>query len=114
MRRSTNGLRQEAAITDIADIYALASAKKSVASRAVRLELKPLLSPYRKHGRFTLRIENLPQSARLSAGQNNGDHTWSLALDELDDLLYFPPAGVDKDHTIAIRVIAKDDIGAST
>lgn len=114
MRRSTNGLRKEAAITDIAEVYALASAKKSVAPRAVPLELKALISPYRKHGRFTLRIENLPQSARLSAGQNNGDHTWSLALDELDDLLYFPPAGVDKEHAIAIRVITRDETGAST
>jgi Bacterial SH3 domain len=114
MRRSTNGLRQEAAITEIADIYALASAKQAVASRAVPLELKPLLSPYRKHGRFTLRIENLPQSARLSAGQNNGDRTWSLALDELDDLFFFPPTGPDKEHTIAIRIITKDETGAST
>jgi len=107
-------LRKEAAITDIADIYALASAKKSVAPRAVPMELKPLISPYRKHGRFTLRIENLPQSARLSAGQNNGDRTWSLALDELDDLFYFPPTGFDNEHTLAIRVITKDETGAST
>jgi hypothetical protein len=41
--------------------------------------------------RITLRVEGLPQLARLSAGQNNGDRTWSLSLDELEGLLYFPP-----------------------
>ena len=56
----------------------------------------------------------MPQAARLSAGQNNGDHTWSLALDELEDLLYFPPPGFENGHEIAIRVIAKDETGAST
>ena len=114
MGRITNGMRKDEAITDIADIYALASAEKLVAPPAVPLDLKPLISPYRRYGRFTLRIENLPQSARLSAGQNNGDRTWSLALDELDDLFYFPPAGIDNEHTLAIRVITKDDTGAST
>ena len=30
------------------------------------------LAPYRDRGRLTIRLENLPQLARLSAGQNNG------------------------------------------
>ena len=79
---------------------------------SIPLDLAPLISPYRQRGRFTLRIENLPQGARLSTGRNNGDRTWSLALDELDDLSYFPPG--EEDHTLAIRLIAKDDSGATT
>ncbi len=82
------------------------------ATLSIPLDLAPLISPYRRHGRFTLRIENLPQGARLSAGRNNGDHTWSLALDELDELSYFPPG--EEDHTLAIRLVAKDDSGATT
>jgi len=90
------------------------AAPKALAPRVVPLELKALIAPYRENRRLTLRIENLPQLARLSAGQNNGDHTWSLALDELEDLSYFPPEGFEKEHTLTIRVISKDETGAST
>jgi len=82
MRQIANGLRKspEAAIGNIAALPVGGDPPKAN-SRALPLELKDLVSPYRKHGRFTVRLEKLPQAARLSAGQNNGDHTWSLALD---------------------------------
>ena len=48
----------------------------------------------------------------MSAGRNNGDHTWSLALDELDNLSYFPPG--EENHSLAIRLVTKDDSGATT
>ena len=54
-----------------------------------------------------LRVEKLPQLARFSAGQNNGDGSWSLLLDELEDLVYFAPKTVSGDHTLAIRLIAR-------
>ena len=115
MRQIANGLRKspEAAIGNIAALPVGGDPPKAN-SRALPLELKDLVSPYRKHGRFTVRLEKLPQAARLSAGQNNGDHTWSLALDELEDLLYFPPPGLDHGHEVAIRIIVKDETGAST
>src|SRR6185503_15037718 len=70
---------------------------------------------YRKRGRFMLRIENLPQHARFSAGQNNGDGSWSLALDELDELVYFVPKNASGgDHALSIRLIAKEDSEAFT
>ena len=50
----------------------------------VPLALAPLIAPYKKRGRVKLRIERLPRRARLSQGQNNGDGSWSLMLDELD------------------------------
>ena len=114
MRQIANGLRKspEAAIGNIAALPVGGDPPKAN-SRALPLELKDLVSPYRKHGRFTVRLEKLPQAARLSAGQNNGDHTWSLALDELEDLLYFPPPGLDHGHEVAIRIIVKDERGAS-
>jgi hypothetical protein len=79
----------------------------------IPLNLKSIIAPYRDRGRFTIRLEHLPQLARLSAGTNNGDRTWSLALDELEDLAYFPPAGVGA-HTLAVRLIVKDEDGAHT
>lgn len=74
----------------------------------IPLDLAPLLSPYRQYKNLSLRIERLPDRARLTKGRNNADHTWSLTPDELDDLDYLPPAGLVKAHTIAIRIINLD------
>src|ERR1700712_924563 len=73
--------------------------------RAIPVTLAPLLLPYKKFGRLSIRIERLPQLARLSAGRNNGDCSWSLTLDELEDLAYMAPEGMEGTQTLAIRVI---------
>src|SRR5690348_15403456 len=75
-----------------------APANSQAAPRSITLDLAPLLAPYKGKGKLTLRIERMPQQARLSAGQNNGDNSWSLALDDLDGLQYFPPAGLSEEH----------------
>jgi hypothetical protein len=90
------------------------SSRRSVDLPEIPLDLKPLISPYRSHRRLTVRIEKLPQSARLSAGTNNGDRTWSLTLDELEGLSYIPQEGVCKEQMLSVRLIANDEIGAST
>ena len=82
--------------------------------RAVKMDLAQLIAPYRGRGPFTLRVENLPQAARLSAGQNNGDRTWSLLLHELEGLTYYPPQSAQPDQMLALRLIAKDDTEADT
>jgi len=61
-----------------------------------------------------LRIENLPQGARLTAGRNNGDRTWSLASDELDELFYVLPENLADDHALALRLISREEGNAST
>jgi len=73
-----------------------------------------LLTPYEQHRSLSVRVEKLPQGACLSRGRNNGDHTWSLKLDDLDGLLYLPPDGMDEPHTLAIRVIGLDDDNSAT
>jgi hypothetical protein len=96
-------------------------AKKSVtlpapppAVKGVPLDLKALVAPYRDRKKLTLRVENLAQAARLSAGQNNGDRTWSLSLDDLDDLLYLPSETGPQEQLLSVRVVARDDTGATT
>lgn len=89
-------------------------AGRASGSRAIALDLALLIAPYRRRARFTLRIENLPQGARLTAGRNNGDRTWSLALDELDELFYLPPESLADDHFLALRLVAKEEGNAST
>ena len=74
----------------------------------IALDLAPLIAPYRKHGRLSLRVERLPNRARLSRGHNNGDRSWSLMSDELDDLAYLPPKGALEICTLAIRIVSAD------
>src|SRR5258707_5754265 len=90
---------------------ALADARP--AQQAIPINLAPLLSPYKGHGRLSLRIERLPQQARLSAGRNNGDNSWSLTLDQLEDLTYLPPEGMDDAHSLAVRIIGLDGGGST-
>jgi hypothetical protein len=115
MKQGANRLRRvPETAEELAEMPTRASPDAAVASRAIPIDLRPVISAYRKRGRFMLRVEKLPQLARFSAGQNNGDGSWSLLLDELEDLIYFAPKTVVGDHTLAIRLIAKDETEAFT
>lgn len=96
------------------ELHTKPSLVSSAPAGAVALGLAALVSAYRRRGRFTLRIENLPQGSRLTAGRNNGDRSWSLALDELDELFYVPPESVTGDHVLMLRLISKEEGNAST
>jgi len=90
------------------------AAQATDVSGGIRLELAPLLSLYGKNRRLSLRVERMPDRARLSRGRNNGDRSWSLMREDLDDLLYLPPDGLRSGHTLAIRIINLDtDDGAT-
>ena len=84
-------------------------------NQGIPLDLESLLSPYRHHKQLSIRIEQLPQLARLSKGRNNGDCTFSLKPDELPSLVYLPPAGSDGSPvTLAVRIVNLDDDYATT
>jgi hypothetical protein len=91
----------------------LIASAASVSAHSISLDLAPLLLPYKKHGRLGLRVERLQQRARLSRGRNNGDGSWSLASDELEDLAYQPPEGTVEARSLTIRVIALDQEGTT-
>jgi|GEM_PF-4839367 len=82
--------------------------------RAVPLDVLPMLAPFKKRGRLSVRIEKLPIQARLSQGRNNGDHSYSLSLDELEDLSYLAPEGTDPHPILSLRVLTLDDGDAAT
>lgn len=82
--------------------------------RGVPLEILPLLAPFKKRGRLTVRVEKLPIQARLSAGRNNGDRSYSLMMDELEDLEYLAPEGTDPRPVLSVRIITLEDGDAST
>ncbi len=82
-------------------------------SKPVPLRLAKLIAPYKKHGRLAVRVERVPQKARLTRGRNNGEGSWSLASDELEGLEYQPPDGITEIAALAIRIIALDQDGAT-
>lgn len=84
------------------------AAKRAIPQDPIPLDLAPLAAPYKKYGRVSLRVERAPNRARLSKGRNNGDRSWSLALEDLQDLEYYPPDGMEDAHTLAVRVVNLD------
>ena len=85
-----------------------------VVMRTIALDFVSLVAPYRRHGRLSLRVEYVPQRARLSAGRNNGDGSWSLASDELEGLTYLAPDNLAPEHTLLLRIMALEEAGATT
>jgi Bacterial SH3 domain len=80
----------------------------------VPLDLWPVIEPYEDHRGLSVRVERLAHGARLSKGRNNGDRSWSLAPDELDELEYLPPAGAYEAHKLAIRLISLEGSSGAT
>ena len=80
----------------------------------IPLDLDPAIPERRNSQRVAIKIEGLLSGARLSRGQNNGDHTWSLNLDELENLFYMPAEPAFEPHTLAVRVLDFDDGFANT
>src|SRR5450432_1763150 len=85
-----------------------------VIQRTIPLDFISLVAPFKKRrGRLSLRVEFVPQRARLSAGRNNGDGSWSLASDELEGLTYLLPDNL-AEHTLLLRIMTLEEEGATT
>lgn len=102
----------------LAPAYASVSAADIVRApttqKEIPLDLAPILKPYKRKGKMSLRVEGVPQRARLSAGRNNGDGSWSLASDELEDLTYQVPSNMGGQHNLSIRIMSLAEADAST
>ncbi|MDE2475536.1 MAG: SH3 domain-containing protein [Alphaproteobacteria bacterium] len=72
----------------------------------VPLRFADLIAPYRKHGALLFRVEHMGRGARLSAGRNNGDRTWTLNDREIENVDYLPPKGGEQPSQLSLRVIA--------
>src|SRR3954464_4110430 len=97
-----------------ASITAADIIRAPVVERSVPLNLLPLLKPFKRAGRLSLRIERLPQRAKLSAGRRNSDGSWSLASDELSDLNYLVPSNTPAEHELTIRVMGLEEGAPNT
>lgn len=62
---------------------------------------------------LTAIISGVPRGAALSAGHNNGDSTWTLTVEELEDLQVSPPADATGDFIIGIAVTGGEGLISS-
>ncbi|HWC64379.1 MAG TPA: hypothetical protein VG501_12195, partial [Rhizomicrobium sp.] len=114
VQRATAFSKKKAEAPVFASVSAADIIRAPVVHRAVPLDLLPLIKPLKRAGRLVLRIERMPQRAKLSAGQRNSDNSWSLASDELEGLNYLVPSNLVAEHELTIRVMRFDDGAAST
>lgn len=112
-QRATKFAKKTSRHVEVAGLARLSGEPKEEL-RAVPLDILPLLQPFKKRGRLSVRVEKLPILARLSAGRNNGDRSYSLMTDELEDLQYLAPPGTDPRPVLSVRIIALDEGAAST
>jgi hypothetical protein len=78
---------------------------------SVALDIADELAERDIGGRLSVIVEGMPAGARLSAGTNNGDKTWSLTAEDLDGLELLVPEGKGGDHALTARVLRFDDDG---
>lgn len=57
---------------------------------------------------LSILISGVPTSSSFSAGTDNGDGTWSFTEDELVNLAFSPPVGVEN-YTLTVEATASDD-----
>jgi hypothetical protein len=95
------------------DLTPLIPDENTTSGAVFPLDLDSAVSPYRQYKNLSIRIERLPALARLSKGHNNGDHSWTVTLDELEGLLYLPPDGQEGLVTLTIKLISINDDSAS-
>ena len=57
-------------------------------------------------------ISGMPDGARLSAGTNNADGSWTVARSALTGLTLTPPANSDADFTLHLAVTSTDSSGS--
>ncbi|HKU53834.1 MAG TPA: hypothetical protein VJP60_00595, partial [Rhizomicrobium sp.] len=113
-RGTASTKKAEAVAPAFASVTAADIIRAPVAQKTIPLDLAALLVPYKRHGRLTLRVERMPQRAKLSAGRNNGDGSWSLASDELEDLNYLVPSSLCGGHELSVRIVSFDNATAHT
>ncbi len=90
-------------ITAVADTPTMTvTAAKGNEDKAITLNIKPLLSDTDGSENLAVTIAGVPNGAKLSAGTNNGDGSWTLTSAQLSGLKITPPANSDVDFQLQV------------
>jgi len=122
--RSTEGENSDSAATvltlpvsvsGVADTPTItAGLSEGLEDHLIPLNLSPVLADRDGSESISLIIDNLPEGARLSAGTDNGDGTWTVANNQLDGLSVLPPADSNVDFTLRVTAVATETSGGSS
>ncbi len=91
MAARTKGFARKLAAERLAESLGVNAPAQGADIKAVLLRILPLIAPHRAKGLYTIRVERVPQLARLTRGRNNGNGSWSLTPEELDGHRIYRP-----------------------
>gem|GEM_PF-712768 len=89
------------AVADLADL-AVTNARGDE-DTAIDLDIRSALTDTDGSESLSITIAGVPEGASLSAGVDNGDGSWTLTPDQLENLQIQPPADSDNDFTLKVR-----------
>ncbi|MCZ6523499.1 MAG: hypothetical protein O7A68_06505 [Alphaproteobacteria bacterium] len=75
---------------------------------AIALDISSALACGGGFESLTVTVSGVPAGARLSAGRDNGDGSWSLSAGDLDGLAITPPADPGADFTLTVTVTTSE------
>jgi hypothetical protein len=106
--------QREIETADFASLTTADIVRAPIVLQRLPVDFRPLLKPHKAAGRLCLRIERLPQGAKLSAGHRSANDSWSLASDELEDLHFLVSSNVARDYELTVRLMTILDGEVST
>ena len=80
---------------------------------ALALDIKETLTDRAGPEVSAVTLGNVPPGAVLSAGADNGDGTWSLALADLEGLVITPPPGWTGEINLVVSALSKSGDAAA-
>ena len=96
------------------DVDVMATAARGAEDTAIPLDIEVVLEDDDGSERITaITIGAVPDGAALSAGTDNGDGTWTLSPDQLDDLTIMPPSNSDLDFHLTVTATTSEEDGVS-
>ena len=99
-------------VADNADVTA--SAAQGAEDTAIPLDIEVALEDEDGSERvLEIIVGGVPDGAVLSAGTDNGDGTWTLSSDQLDDLMITPPSNSDLDFQLTVTATTSEEDGAT-
>jgi hypothetical protein len=101
----TKGFARKLAAERLAESLGVDAPAQSGDVKAVPLRITPLIAPHRAKGLYTIRLERVPQLARLTRGRNNGNGSWSLTPEEADGVEYIGPDSALDRPALALRLL---------
>lgn len=106
--RVFTGVRVEAELPEIEGVTGLAAAVPDPDAAAILLEIDVTALDGDGTDVTSIRISGVPDGARLSAGVDNGDGSWTLGREDLEGLTITPPDVPDLEFDLTVTASTEE------